>query len=135
MSDLITRDEELVQLRAENARIDEESVLLRAENARLRHQEEAQVAWCASCAPETRAIMPNDVEMRELLDAVNSTGRAISRRSSRDEFARAFRALGTIHRQAGLRLQPQPGSLGSPRERASVMAWRAQFATGSSWPP
>ena len=102
MSDLITRDQELVQLRAENARIDEELVLLRAENARLRHQEEAQVGMVRVLAPETRAVMPNNVEMRELLDAVNTHWPRDFEAVEHDAFARAFRVLGGFHRQEDL---------------------------------
>ena len=98
MSDLISRDEELVQLRAENARIDEELVLLRAENARLRHQEEAQVGMVRVLAPENRAVMPDAEELRGLFAAVSKRWPKDFADVAPEMFGRAFFALSTIHR-------------------------------------
>ncbi len=101
MNDLITRDEELAELRAENARIDEELVLLRAENARLRHQEEAQ-GMVRVLAPEIHAVMPTRAEMKQLLDVVIGQWPRDFENVEHDAFARAFRVLGGVHRQADL---------------------------------
>ena len=107
MSDQISRDEELVQLRAENARIDEELALLRAENFRLRATQEAlEVAQgpgvrVVPLLPETRPTMPNSAQMRELLAAVVGKWKDFED-VELDKFAAAFRALAGIHRQENL---------------------------------
>ena len=52
--------------------------------------------------PETRAVMPNAVQMRELFDAVNTHWPRDFEAIEHDAFARAFRILGGFHRQADL---------------------------------
>ena len=91
MSDLIddTRDEEIAALKAENRR-------LRAEQAA---QGPVRIV---PLLPETRAVMPNAVQMRELFDAVNTHWPRDFEAIEHDAFARAFRILGGFHRQADL---------------------------------
>ena len=96
MSDLITRDEELAELRAQNAS-------LSSQNARLKAEQESQgPVTVRVLVPETRAILPNAVELRELFDAVNTHWPRDFEAVEHDAFARAFRILGSFHRQADL---------------------------------
>jgi hypothetical protein len=84
MSDLISSDEEIAALRAENAR--------------LRAAEEAQ-GPVRLLPPETRAVMPNNLQMRELFDAINTHWPRDFENVEREIFARAFEVLGSFHRQ------------------------------------
>jgi hypothetical protein len=81
--------------------VDEELVLLRAENARLRRQQEAQ-GMVRILPPEIRAVMPMRTEMKELFDAINTHWPRDFENVEPDAFARAFRVLGGFHRQAEL---------------------------------
>lgn len=101
MSELISSDEEIATLRAENARLDEEIAELRAENARLRHQEDAQ-GMVRVLAPALTAVMPTRIEMKELLEAVTGRWPRDFEGVELDKFIAAFRALAVIHRQENL---------------------------------
>ena len=132
MSDQISPDEEIAALKAANAD-------LLAANARLRAEQAAQgPVRIVPLLPETRAIMPNNVEMGELLAAVTSKWPEFAEVAP-DEFGRAFRVLSTFHRQpepdashyayhwtsaANVRLQAaQDGEVSLLALLAAALAW------------
>lgn len=82
--------------------IEEELLLLRAENTRLRRQQEAQVGMVRVLAPELTAVWPTRVELKELLEAVNTRWPRDFENVEPDAFGRAFHILGGFHRQAEL---------------------------------
>ena len=79
--------------------IEEELVHLRAENARLRAELESQ-GPVRILSPEIHAVWPTRIEMKELFDAVNTHWPRDFENVEHDAFARAFRVLGGFHRQA-----------------------------------
>jgi hypothetical protein len=87
MSDLLSIDEELVQLRAENSRLRREQ----------EHQGPVRVM-----PPEITAVWPMRIEMQELLGAVIDHWPHDFAAVEPNAFARAFRILGSFHRQAEL---------------------------------
>ena len=70
MTDMLTRDKELVQLRADLISRDEEIESLRRANSSLRREQEAQVGMVRVLAPEIHAVWPTCVELKELFDVV-----------------------------------------------------------------
>jgi hypothetical protein len=141
MSDPITRDEELAQLRAENARlssVDEELAHLRAQNARLKAEQESQgPVTVRVLPPETRAVMPTRAEMKELFDAVNAHWPRDFENVEHDAFAAAFCALATIHRQQDLDSSHSPGhwvALANQRLHGSgATSFHAFLAAVAAW--
>jgi hypothetical protein len=88
--------------------------------------------------PENRAIMPNDVEMRALFDAVLKYWPRNFESVPFEEFTRAFEVLATFHRTrepdtehyawhfveaAGMRLRNRGGGVSSPAFLAAALAW------------
>jgi hypothetical protein len=90
MSDQLSHDEELVQLRRENSRLRAELEALEAHKGPVR---------IVPLLPETRAILPNSVQMRELFSAIATHWPRDFANVAPDEFTRAFRVLSTFHRQ------------------------------------
>ena len=101
MTDMLTRDKELGQLRADLISRDEEIESLRRENSSLRREQEAQVGMVRVLAPEIHAVWPTRVELKELFDVVVGHWPEFAV-VEHDAFARTFRILGGFHRQADL---------------------------------
>jgi hypothetical protein len=79
--------------------LDEEIERLQRENDRLRAQLDQNQGPVRILAPENRAVMPSRLEMRQLFDAVATHWPNHFLTIAPDEFERAFKVLGTFHRQ------------------------------------
>jgi hypothetical protein len=87
MSDMVSIEEELLELRRENSRL---------------RREQEQQGIVRVMPPEITAVMPMQIEMKELLEAVMGKWPEDFVKVDLDMFAAAFRALATIHRQENL---------------------------------